>query len=395
VPKPRLSFICVCALIAIAGCSTNSKLKENSAPNWTGTTNVPLYEFEHVAEGPQLAPPPISTPDVIKPGVAVRTETWVPVGRWSRENSAGALRQISAGFAPVYSLKAKSGVLIFQAKSLIAKWNGQEFHLGFEPQMIGGQPYMHALDLEKNVQPLLREQEVPAKTNRVIVIDPGHGGLNSGTSSVLGNANEKEFTLDWGKRIARLLASNGWQVVLTRTNDLDVSLSNRVAIAEGHKADLFISLHFNSSAPNHEQLGLETYCLTPVGMPSTLKRNFEDDATLAYPNNGFDVENFLLAMSVHRALLNEMTMPDRGVRRARFLGVLRGQNRPAILIEGGYLSNPREASRIAEPDYRERLAHAVADALIQKTEPVVRKLEAKPLASEDRVPNFPTNTLAR
>jgi N-acetylmuramoyl-L-alanine amidase len=132
-----------------------------------------------------------------------------------------------------------------------------------------------------------------------------------------------------------------------------------------------------------------------MGMPSTLKRNFEDDVTLAYPNNGFDVENFLLAMNVHRALLNEMTMPDRGVRRARFLGVLRGQNRPAILIEAGYLSNPREANRIAEPDYRERLAHAVADALIQKTEPADHKPEIKPLASEARVPSLPTNTLAR
>jgi len=197
------------------------------------------------------------------------------------------------------------------------------------------------------------------------VIDPGHGGLNAGTQSVFGNANEKEFTLDWGRRLARLLVTNGWRVFLTRTNDTDISLSNRVAIAEQSKAGLFISLHFNSSAPNQDQAGLETYCLTPVGMPSTLKRGYEDDASLMFPNNAFDEENFLWAMRLHRALVGECGMADRGVRHARFLGVLRGQNRPAVLIEAGYLSNPAEARRIADAAYRQKLAEAVAEALGQ------------------------------
>ena len=60
-----------------------------------------------------------------------------------------------------------------------------------------------------------------------------------------------------------LLTTNGWRVFLTRTNDTDLSLSNRIAFAEAHKAGLFVSLHFNSAAPNEQQAGLETYCLTP------------------------------------------------------------------------------------------------------------------------------------
>ena len=162
-----------------------------------------------------------------------------------------------------------------------------------------------------------------------------------------------------------MLATNGWQVFLTRNSDTDLSLSNRIAFAEAHKADVFLSLHFNSSAPNDQQAGLETYCLTPTGMPSSVTRGFGDDPALAFPNNAFDAQNLQFALQVHRALLQVNGRLDRGVRRARYLGVLRGQNRPAILVEGGYLSNPREARRIADPAYRQKLAEAVAQALAE------------------------------
>src|SRR5262249_12503668 len=141
-------------------------------------------------------------------------------------------------------------------------------------------------------------------------------------------------------------------------------------IAEERQADLFISLHFNSAAPNQEQAGLETYCLTPRGMPSTLTRGYDDDSSLAFTNNAFDAQNLQFALLLQKTLL-PVTGSDRVVRHARFLGVLRGQSRPAILIEGGYLSNPREAQRIADPVYREELAEAVAGALVgpRRTKP--------------------------
>src|SRR5437899_1336599 len=75
------------------------------------------------------------------------------------------------------------------------------------------------------------------------------------------------------------------------------------AFAEEHKADLFLSLHFNSAAPNELQAGLETYCLTPAGMASTLTRGFSDDPAESFPNNAFDAQNLQLAFRVHRALL--------------------------------------------------------------------------------------------
>jgi N-acetylmuramoyl-L-alanine amidase len=239
-----------------------------------------------------------------------------------------------------------------------------ELRLGFAPQMIDNQICVNALDLRKTVQPLLNADSIwPARTNRIIVIDPGHGGEDAGTKSVLGSRYEKEYTLDWARRLAPLLTARGWEVYLTRANDQELPLSNRVAIAEQRRADLFVSLHFNSAAPDTEQAGLETYCLTPTGMPSSLVRGFDDDLRLTFPNNSFDGQNLQLACGVHRALLRVNGNHDRGVRRARFPAVLRGQQRPAILIEGGYLSNPREARLISESGYRQKLAQAVADGI--------------------------------
>ena len=200
------------------------------------------------------------------------------------------------------------------------------------------------LDLQKNLEPLLCDPPLALPPPiRVIVIDPGHGGMNSGTHSILDGRFEKEFTLDWALRLAPLLAQEGWQVFLTRTNDVDDSLSNRVAFAEAHHADLFISLHFNSLAPDKNPAGIETYCLTPTGMPSTLDARLRRPWSENFPNNAFDAQNLQLAVRLQGALLRATGMEDRGVCRARFIGVLHGQHRPAVLIEAGFLSNPGEA----------------------------------------------------
>ena len=273
--------------------------------------------------------------------------------------------RLGGGPPATYALKTATGVLVVRVGSQLAHWDGMELWLGFPLQLAGGQPYIHRLDLEKTLEPLAGVAALDClKTNQTIVIDPGHGGADSGTSSFIKSRYEKEFTLDWALRLARLLVASGRQVWLTRTGDSAVSLSNRLAFAEEHQAGVFVSLHFNSSAPNHEQAGLETYCLTPVGMPSSVTRRFEDDPALVCPNNAFDAENLQLALRVHESLLQVNGHHDRGVRRARFPAVLRGQDRPAILVEGGYISNPREARQIADPAYRQKLAEAVARGLL-------------------------------
>jgi N-acetylmuramoyl-L-alanine amidase len=207
---------------------------------------------------------------------------------------------------------------------------------------------------------------------------------------------EKEFTLDLARRLQALLAADGWTVLLTRTSDVYVSLPNRVAFAEQHKAGLFISLHFNSSFPDRQEAGLETYCLTPHGMRSTLTRGFADNPSLTFPNNNFDAENLEFAASVHREVLKINGHLDRGLRRARFLGVLQGQNRPAFLVEGGYISNPTEARKIADPAYRQKLAEAIAHALEEKAgTPVALTAQPNPVASPSPKPAAPAEANAK
>lgn len=288
---------------------------------------------------------------------------WVQLGRWCKAHNLPPPRASLFGAQPAYSITTPGGVFAFHIGSTVATWQGVQLWLGFVPRLVDGQPALHALDVQKNLIPLALGSSSTPPASHVIVIDPGHGGENGGTRGVIARGVEKDYTLDWAQRLLPLLQAHGWTVFLTRTNDTDLALSNRVAFAELHHADLFISLHFNSSAPDETQYGLETYCLPPAGMPSGVTRGFNDEIRVTFPNNAFDQQNLELALRVHRALLGVNGGHDRGIRRARFPGVLRNQQRPAILIEGGYLSNRGEATLIATPGHRQKLAEALAMAI--------------------------------
>ena len=298
---------------------------------------------------------------------------WIPLDAWAREHQWTPPQRGAGRTNPLCQLGSPNGMLALNVGSRQATFDGVNYWLGFAPAAANGRVFVHGLDAFNNLRPLGESPVPPTAHRRMIVIDPGHGGDNTGTHSVVNHASEKEYTLDWALRLESLLATNGWQVVLTRTNDVDVGLTNRVAIAERANADLFISLHFNSGSPRQDLAGLETFCLTPVGLPSTLTRDFEDETERAFPNNAFDDQNLQLAFGLHRALLAATGMADRGIRRARFMGVLRGQNRPAVLLEAGYLSNPNEARLIATAAFRQKLAEAVAHTL---TAPNVRPARA-------------------
>jgi N-acetylmuramoyl-L-alanine amidase len=271
--------------------------------------------------------------------------------------------RVPSEVGPLFELRTSHGVLSLEIGSRAAWWNGSEYWLGFAPRLTNGEPLLFGVDLLKNVVPLVSGAASPGFTNRVLVIDPGHGGSNTGATSIVNQRAEKELTLDWARRLQRLLATNGWTVHLTRTTDADVPLAERVSLAERVKADLFVSLHFNSAFPKTDQAGIETYCLTPAGLPSSLVRDFTDDSKSVFPNNAFDAQNLHLALRLHGAVVRGAGGTDRGVRRARFMDVLRGQNRPAVLLEGGYLSNPKEARLLASADHRQKLAEAVAKGL--------------------------------
>lgn len=365
------------ALLFLTGCYTppdNSPVPQVWTASGTAPQPLPSQNFQPITAPTrtnpsatiQSNPPPVIT----RPAPVV---TWSSLNVWAAEHHLAAPRFVSNLPITTYAIRSTNGVLTLAIGSREAIWNGLEVHLGFEPQMVDGQVFVNGLDLEKNFRPLLCEPPLAFGPNPVIVIDPGHGGANVGTHSLLDGRFEKEFTLDWARRLAPLLTAEGWQVYLTRTNDMDMALSNRVSFAEAKHADLFISLHFNSGAPDTRQAGLETYCLTPTGMPSSLTRGYDDIWSQHYPNNDYDAQNLRLAVRLQGGLLQATGEDDRGVRRARFIGVLRGQKRPAVLIEGGFLSNPAESRRIEDPVFQQKLAVAVAEALRLKL-----KVEAHP-----------------
>jgi N-acetylmuramoyl-L-alanine amidase len=280
--NPGKAFGCVLAAGLLAGCAATPHGNSGHALDWQSE------EFAS-APPPRSAPvvPPPAQPTTRKPAPTNHfSETWMPLSRWCKANRITGPTCVTMAPLPTYDLQTTNGVFRLHAGSQLAQWNGLELRLGFAPQMIDNQPFVHALDLQKSIQPLVIGNNSalfkPVLLNPtelsvapIIVIDPGHGGDNSGTVSVLGDHFEKDFTLDWAMRLERLLSTKGWHAFLTRSNDTDIALSNRVMVAESHKADLFLSLHFNSAAPDEHQSGLELIVLPPpecrrrsrVGLP--------------------------------------------------------------------------------------------------------------------------------
>jgi N-acetylmuramoyl-L-alanine amidase len=340
-----------------------------NAPAWRPSTNsliqwpieaAPLpMQTVVVADLPAVvvqAPAPFTT-------AVIETNKWVPWESWCLSNGVGRPHPTTPNARNSYVLATTNGPITLTVGSRVAQWNGLDCWLGFAPQLKNGQPNINLLDARKNLLPLLSPLSASALSNHVIVIDPGHGGRSVGAKNIVSGYYEKDYTLDWARRMQKAFAARGWTVILTRTNDVDLTLDQRLQVADQARAALFISLHFNSAAPSKAQSGLETYCLTPAGMPSSLTRSYEDDPRQVFPNNSFDAQNIQLAAQIHRQLIHAAGCLDRGVRRARFMAVLRGQTRPAVLIEGGFLSNPREGQLIAEGAYRQKMAEAVARSL--------------------------------
>lgn len=311
------------------------------------------------------APTPLPTEEqplgrVTAPGVVA---VWQPLSRWAVGEGLPPPRLVQTLPTVTYELQAGPHRWVFQVGSTVAHWNGLQVRLGYAPQWVDQEVWMHGLDLTKQVRPLLGPVQLRLQNPPRIVLDPGHGGQNTGARSIFDGRWEKDLTLDWALRVRAMLISRGWQVILTRQTDVDVPLSRRVQVAEEAGADVFLSFHFNAVENGNHVSGLETYCLTPTGMPSSIQRGFEDDPTTIHPNNAWDDANFQLAVLLHRVLQQHTGLADRGVRRARFMTVLQGQNRPAVLLEGGYLTHPEDARRIADPAFRHRLAEAVVEAL--------------------------------
>ena len=157
--------------------------------------------------------------------------------------------------------------------------------------------------------------------------------------------------------------------MLTRSDDRQLKpgkqedLLRRAQIADEADADVFVSIHFNAVADQVEKVsGLEVYRFTPQHQLPVTRAQRRPDDDLLNPGNANDAWNSLLAFTLQRRLLQELKLDDRGFKHDR-LAVLRLVSCPAVLVEGGFLSNTAEARRIATAAYRQQLAEAIANGL--------------------------------
>jgi N-acetylmuramoyl-L-alanine amidase len=253
--------------------------------------------------------------------------------------------------------------------------NGVRFFTDFPLLSAGNEDLISAMDVSKIVEPVIRPNKIRGATKiETVVLDPGHGGTDQGTSNAWGS--EKQYALDVALSAREQLLRAGYKVEMTRSSDVGVSLEERVNFANGFPNAVFISIHFNSS---NGGAGVESYALAPAGVISNASNeshvSFND--VRWYEGNGRDEQNIALAAAVHATVLSRVSTFDRGVRHARF-HVLRDIKIPAVLIEGGFLSNLFEAQRIATPQYRQQLGLAIAQAVQNFDRAVNFKASAAP-----------------
>ncbi|HEY1907493.1 MAG TPA: N-acetylmuramoyl-L-alanine amidase [Myxococcaceae bacterium] len=219
-------------------------------------------------------------------------------------------------------------------------------------------------------------EQLGLKVRRVI-IDPGHGGHDTGTIGADGT-KEKDVALAIARKLRTVLTEQGLEVVLTRETDRFVRLEERTRLANVGRGDLFISVHCNSLPQRHIR-GIETYTLNLASDRFAIRLAARENAT---SEKGMSDLQFLLADLATRANTEESArlatqvqsglvsalrskdakIRDLGTKEALFY-VLLGTKMPAILVETGFLSNPEEEKRLSSPGYQEEVARAIASGV--------------------------------
>ena len=194
----------------------------------------------------------------------------------------------------------------------------------------------------------------------LVVIDPGHGGQDSGTMK--SGMVEKDLTLDVAHRVERVLQERGIVAVLTRANDSYVSLQDRTMIATNQPQSVFVSIHFDE-AGRTAATGIETYYAAhPVSLSERVASwlPFLQRTSSEPP----DLESQSLASFIQESLVTHTQAVNRGTRPEQFF-VIANARHPAVLVEGGFLTNKEDAAKLANADYREQMATGIAEGIVR------------------------------
>lgn len=190
---------------------------------------------------------------------------------------------------------------------------------------------------------------------KLIAIDIGHGGNDTGAIAHQNTSDElyeKDINLEIGLKVKELLDQAGAKYIFTRKSDVSVPLYDRPALANDSGADIFISIHNNSSEKSLPN-GTETYYFSKVNEQGL------DEAAL------YGIYSKDIAQSIQKKMIETLGTSDRGINESQYLVVLNKTSMPAILIEGAFMSNPGDLEKIRTPEYKEKYAYALVNGLIE------------------------------
>src|SRR5213596_4055657 len=253
--------------------------------------------------------------------------------------------------------EAAKNPLEFVSGSREVMINGARSWLCFPAIEQNGKLLVSRTDVAKTIEPLVRPHRVPNVGKvQTIVVDPGHGGYDKGQVSRYGY--EKDFALDVARKLRPLLLAKGLRVIMTREGDYFVPLEVRAQIANAARDSIFVSIHFNASNDDRNATGFEIFSFTPRGAPSTSDSAVRSSSFNMQPGSEVDAQSMALSACIYHSLLGHIPEYDRGIKRARF-AVLRLTKVPAVLIEGGFLTERGESRLISNKDWRGKLAAAI------------------------------------
>lgn len=253
--------------------------------------------------------------------------------------------------------------LAFDTWDRMATLNGTKVYLHAPVILHQKRAYVSKQDVDNTFLPILRPQRVghPKPKSHLIILDPGHGGKDHGCSNRRMDTKEKVLTLAIALRTKHILESAGYSVLLTREQDNYVELSQRARFANQKNAGVLVSIHINA-ASSEAAHGVETFAMAPPQMPSTGENKVDQYGRKRHAGNRFDPWNSLLAYSVQSSILKQTHAQDRGIKRKR-MKILREAQAPGILVECGFITNPREAKSLASPNYQDLIARGIAKGI--------------------------------
>lgn len=261
--------------------------------------------------------------------------------------------------------------------------DGKELFIGFDKLNLNS-----TKSTKTNTKTTIAKEEKETKKqvitgNKIVVIDPGHGGKDGGAIGDNGKLLEKNIVLSLSLKIGQELKKRGYKVYYTRTKDRFINLRDRTKIANEKRASMFISIHANAS-PNKKRAssmqGIETFFLSPARSERSKEVAEKENKSDLEEANYFSKQNFLhslsrekiiasnrLAIDIQKYTLSSVRkrykVKDGGVREAPFWVLVGAQDMPAVLVEIGYITHPSEGKRLATKAYQDLVAEGIANGI--------------------------------